>query len=46
MPLMRSPEGDEQEIPDAGLTALERLGWERVKTERPKRATSGKSDKK
>lgn len=35
MPLMRSPEGEERDIPDAGVVALERLGWERVETRPP-----------
>ena len=30
MALMKSPEGDEHEIPDGGVAALEHLGWKRV----------------
>lgn len=46
MALMRSPEGEEHDIPDAGVTALTRLGWEQVKEKSPaKKAAAKKTDK-
>lgn len=42
MTMMRSPEGDEREIADAGVTALSRLGWEVVEEKKPAQKRAAK----
>lgn len=47
MPEMKSPEGDEHEIPDAGVASLKRLGWTLVHQPKPaaKKAAEPKKSK-
>lgn len=39
--LMRSPEGEEHDVPEAGVAALTHLGWEQV--EQVKKAPAEKA---
>ena len=44
--MMRSPEGEEHDIPDAGVAALARLGWEQVEQSRAQKAPAKKAAEK
>lgn len=44
--LMRSPEGEEHDIPDGGVAALARLGWEQVEQPKAQKAPAKKAAEK
>ena len=43
--LMRSPEGEEHDVPEAGVAALTHLGWEQVKKAPAKKADAKRATK-